>query len=180
MKKKFTLMIAAAIAFTACSKDDDSDDKKMPPHAASTQTWTFGERIWSDAIHMPDCNKEDFDGETPDAPKPDGRSYTSGGKTYYYYSWLYVDAHKATMCPLPWRVPTSQDFDNFTSSPEELMAAWGLSGYADGSSIRNHGRISYYWLDDDDDFLHAFRFGYGEDTMVEIEYSYGFQVRCVK
>jgi hypothetical protein len=31
-----------------------------PRYAASTQTWTFGEQIWSDAIHIPECNKTDF------------------------------------------------------------------------------------------------------------------------
>jgi hypothetical protein len=167
------LVAAFAAATVSCSKEENDDDKR-PPHAASTEVWRSGGRTWSDAIHMPDCNKEDFDGGTADEPKSDGRSYTYGGKTYYYYSGLYVIQHVATMCPAPWRLPTEEDFDNLNLSAEVLGAKWGLSGYADRGDIHSHGRISYYWLIDG-----SFYFGY-EGSEIEPAWSYGFQVRCVK
>jgi hypothetical protein len=188
MKKVFTLMIAAAIVFAGCSRDDDDvdndNDNKTPPHAASTQTWTFGEQTWSDLIQMPDCNKADFDGGTPDESKPDGRSYTYKGKTYYYYSWPYVDANKATMCPSPWRVPTEQDLETFSNNVSAAMVinAWELSGYAMGSSMYSVGMNSNFWSSTETDNSTAVyqSFGRGSRPTDYDNKHLGFHVRCVK
>ncbi|MDR3350942.1 MAG: hypothetical protein LBN98_04795 [Prevotellaceae bacterium] len=185
MKKVFTLMVAAAMVFAGCDKDDDSDDKKTPPYAASTQTWTFGEQTWSDAIQMPDCNKETFDDGTNEEPKADGRSYTEDGHTWYYYSWPYVDAHKATMCPSPWRVPTTEDFFELlaaNAAAADLQAAWGYGGYANSTSVEYTGSYAWYWASTENGTNYAYFMNFstsGADTGYASKY-YGFQVRCVK
>ena len=74
-----------------------------PPYAASTKTWTFGEQTWSDAIHIPECNKSSF---TERYYETQCRSYTQGANTWYYYNWLYVNKHAARLCHSPWRVPS--------------------------------------------------------------------------
>jgi hypothetical protein len=142
MKKKFTLVIfAAAMIFASCSKENYPQESEgttsdPPTYAASTQTWVFGEQTWSDAIHIPDCNKADFDGGTEENPKPDCHSYTYEGNTYYYYSWPYVDAHKSTMCPSPWRVPAEADFHLLYNHADrfELIGMWGAGApaFSDG------------------------------------------------
>jgi uncharacterized protein (TIGR02145 family) len=78
-----------------------------PPYAASTQIWTVGNQIWSDAINVPACDHDAF---TADQKHPYCRSYTTNGKKWYYYNWVYVKTNLNTLCPSPWRVPTANDF----------------------------------------------------------------------
>jgi hypothetical protein len=174
MKKHlFLMMIAAvAIAFAGCSKDDD-DVVKTPPYAASAQTWTFGSQTWSDAIHIPECNKSGFPVSNTD---PQCRSYTDGTNTWYYYNAPYVDTYAAKLCPSPWRVPANTDFEGFVanSTAMDKINAWGLGGYASGSSVYAVNTHAYYkgtgqaWC------------WYGYDDADELYRSSGMQVRCVK
>jgi hypothetical protein len=168
---------------TGCKKDDENENTKNPPYAATTQTWTFGNQTWSDAIQMPDCNKEDFEDSYTD---PQCRSYTENGKTWYYYNWPYVNANKTTMCPDPWRVPTKEDFDvlvsNTTSST--LIDAWGYGGGARGSSMYDVNSYADYWSStvDSDNTNYAY-FSYYTIGSLYVTYDnkyHGFQVRCVK
>ena len=161
MKPKLFLMIAAAaIVFAACSKDVYNLS-----YFASTQTWTVGGPTWSDAVQIPECDKADFDGGTPETPQADCRSYTREGKTYYYYSWVYVDQKLDLLCPSPWRVPTKDDFINLdialggdgeyryveaTYVPTKYILTWGGTyhdyvepdGSIPHSPTRNEGA---YW-----------------------------------
>jgi hypothetical protein len=180
------LIIAAvfAAATVSCSKDDD-ETVTTPPYAASTQTWNFGGLTWSDAIHDPACNKQDFDGGTKDNPKADGRSYSS----YYYYSGRYVTQHAATLCPSPWRVPLEDDLDILVeaddASAEQIASSWGFGGFALGSNIHDASSHLYLWssaIDISDGAMFYFWNGYGNAS-----YDYdaqdalpGFQLRCVK
>jgi hypothetical protein len=187
MKKVFTLMIAAAIVFAGCSKDDDDDDvdvdndNKTPPHAASTQTWTFGEQTWSDLIQMPDCNKETFEDSGTD---PQCRSYTEGSNTWYYYNWAYVNANSAQLCPSPWHVPSVNDYRTLVNNMNgaTLTAAWGLSGTAMSSAMYLVGQHSYYWSSTDYDINEAYIFAFnsGELTTFHADKYTGFPLRCVK
>lgn len=167
------IIAAAAIAFAGCKKDEEEDESaKTPPHAASTQTWTFGTQTWSDAIQMPDCNDGTFENSET---VPQGRSYTSGGKTYYYYNWAYVNANKNTMCLSPWRVPTKSDIDVLMEGEVEDHAnAWGFGGYAYGSSVYLVNRQAYIW------YSSGGYYWYGYDNQIDATLSHGMQVRCVK
>jgi hypothetical protein len=167
------IIAAAAITFAGCKKEDDDDESaKTPLHAASTRTWAFAGLTWSDAIQMPDCNDETFENSET---SPQGRSYTSGGKTYYYYNWAYVNANKAKMCPSPWRVPTSSDMDALLEGDANDHAnAWGFGGYAYGSSVYLVEKHAYHW--NSTGGYHWY--GYGD--MIDLTLSHGLQVRCVK
>jgi hypothetical protein len=177
MKTKFLFMMiaAATMVFSGCSKDDD-ESAKTPPYAATTQTWTFGDQTWSDAIQMPDCNKEAFeDSETVSQ----GRSYTSGGKAYYYYNWAYVNANKNKLCPSPWRVPTALDFGVLVSYNilSTVADAWGTGGYAIGSSIKDVSSSAYFWSSEVGGHYYYYYLGEYADDLTKAA---GMQVRCVK
>jgi hypothetical protein len=179
-----TMIAAMAIAFAGCNKDDN-ESAKTPPLAATTQTWTFGDQTWSDAIHCPECNKETFE-ESYTAPQC--RSYTESGKTFYYYNWAYVDANKNKMCPSPWRVPTKEDFEilanNTTTSA--LTDAWGYGGFVyDDGSVYAVSRQFHYWSSTDDSryYTHAYFFCIDVSGSISPSNDYkdsGKQVRCVK
>jgi uncharacterized protein (TIGR02145 family) len=156
-------------------------------HAASTQTWTFGEQTWSDAIHCPECNKETFEDSYID---PQCRSYTESGKTWYYYNWAYVDANKTTMCPDPWRVPSSSDISMLLSNlggseqsaRDQIIADWGSGGDCYGGGVSYVTTRAYYWSSYFDGtyvtVLYVFTDRVGVASQ-QFTYS-GHQVRCVK
>lgn len=172
--------------------------QETPPHAASAKTWTVGEQVWSDAIHIPECNKETFE-ESDTAPQC--RSYTHEGKTYYYYNWPYVHANAALLCPSPWRAPAEEDFitlakafgieGKFHDSGASYVAsnyvqAWGgaYGGYATSTSVSNTGSDASYWSSTkfflNDALCLTFRLN-GAIFSIGIDFQkYGMQVRCVK
>jgi uncharacterized protein (TIGR02145 family) len=160
-----------------------------PPNAASTQTRVFGDQTWSDAIHIPDCNKTDF---TNDDNNPQCRSNTSD-KLRYYYNWAYVNQNAATLCPSPWRMPSESDFStlvsnlggNTQSARDAIIAAWGYGGYAIGSSssVINVSTLAYYWSSTvaSSNTNNAYIMYYTSlNLTVDNTAKYlGFQVRCV-
>jgi hypothetical protein len=152
-----------------------------PPHAASTQTLTFGNQTWSDAIQIPECSKTDF---TESYTAPHCRSYTYGGHTFYYYNWPYVNVNKSTLCPSPWRVPSILDFMNFNTTVSALVSAWGYGGYARGDSVVAEESLAFYWTSTEDDTYDAYYLQYtGGNTSLILTSPVkrlGFQVRCVK
>jgi hypothetical protein len=178
----------ATIAFTAgklaCAVDVTQAGQAF--YAASARTWTFGNQTWSDAIHMPECNKTSF---TNSRTVPQCRSYTSAGNIYYYYNWAYVNANKSKMCPSPWRVPTYKDFKTLknNTTPLTLFNAWGYSGFANGNSMGLVGLGAFYWSSTKSSNTNkAYYLDYyldydGGDLLVaDITYGSGYQVRCVK
>jgi uncharacterized protein YjdB len=110
-----------------------------PPHAASSDTWQYGNLIWSDRINVAgdDCDNKAFARSESAA----GGTYSDAGVTRYYYNWHYVDTNKESMCPSPWRVPTSDDFGVILTATTgaDLTAAWGFGGRYD-----SWGSISWY------------------------------------
>jgi hypothetical protein len=179
--KKFLLLSFAALLFAGgCNKNDENVE--TPPHAVSTQTWTFGDQIWSDAIRIPECNKSDFiDSYT--SPSPDCRSYTSGSTTWYYYNWFYVAAHASALCPSPWRVPTDEDLKTLTRvcTGAVLTSQWGIPGYAYGSLVDNMEN-GFYWSATEyaTDYAYYMAFGTGGALTYFSNKLYGYQVRCVQ
>jgi hypothetical protein len=176
MKKMLLLSLTFLLITGRCNANDE-----YPPHAASTQTWRFGHQVWSNAILIPECNKADF---TRDNDTPDCRSYTSGSATMHYYNWAYVHAHKNTLCPAPWRVPTKNDLEVLTEQTtlNTLVKAWGYGGLAFGNSIIDADSSAYYWSSTTNGSNHAYTLDYLSGYLI-VNFtfrSYGFQVRCVR
>jgi hypothetical protein len=188
MKTKILfLMVAAAIMVVGCKDSDDEENEgaNTLPYAATTQTWTFGDQTWSDAIQCPECNKETFENSYTE---PHCRSYTENGKTWYYYNWAYVKQNAATLCPSPWRVPSRSDFEILANNTwaSALIDAWGYGGDAYSSSIVNSGSYAYYWsstgYENGFDYAYSLLYrtnGYVNPQNTAYKY-YGLQVRCVK
>jgi hypothetical protein len=99
----------------------------VPRYAACTNTWVYGSQTWSCPINVTACNKANFTSSNTTA---DCRSYTTAGKTHYLYNWPYVNSNASTLCPSPWRVPTSTDFSTLkaNTTPSALTNAWGVNG----------------------------------------------------
>jgi hypothetical protein len=104
---------------------DGNDDQAggyvaVPPHAASSKTWKFGNQTWSDVIQIPECNKETFEASytTP-------QCYCNSG---YLYNWVYVNTNAYTLCPNPWRVPSDSDLRALIATVpyQELVEHWSL------------------------------------------------------
>jgi uncharacterized protein (TIGR02145 family) len=170
-----------------------------PPHAASTRTWVLGNQTWSDAIQVPECNKDDFEDSTTD---PHCRSYTVQDNTYYYYNWTYTDLNAANLCPSPWRIPAEEDFINLdryfggsgvnrsNEDPEWIAANyitnWGgaYGGFSISIMTIFIDEYAYYWSSTEGNAEEASNLTFTNQGHVYL-YSnntkaYGMQVRCVK
>jgi hypothetical protein len=191
-------VLLIAIVFAGCKKTTDDDttsdaddvydvvyeDVDTPLHAASKTTWTFGSSTltWSDVIQCPECNRPDFE---DNYTEPQCCSHAEeGAETRYYYNWAYVNANAATLCPSPWRVPTSSDFSALTSntSYSTLINIWGYGGYAFSTAMMSVGTSADYWSATTYDSDNAYHLKYDEDYLYVISglKRRGFQVRCVK
>jgi hypothetical protein len=167
-----------------------------PTHAASAQTWKFGNQRWSDAIQVPECDKTDFANSTTD---PHCRSYyyEAHNKTYYYYNWAYVSQNAATLCQSPWKVPTKEDAETLKNTgitPSALTDAWGFGGNANSTSVDAPIDMdalvaaSMNWTSTSvNSGTNATYFGvvgWNNDTVEVNDWGspaeHGFQVRCVK
>jgi hypothetical protein len=188
MKKILTIAALTLLIVGGCNKNNEKEESdEMTPRPASTQTWTFGDQIWSDVIQVPACDKSDF---MESVTSPDCRSYTSGSTTWYYYNWPYVIANQDKMCPAPWRVPSSVDFQHLAGNPssQTLPTAWGLPGLIVGSEIRLVGSDAYLWSTTGDADKYAISIAYGiyEGKMQgppQVGWdpaAYGEVVRCVR
>jgi hypothetical protein len=155
--------------------------QNIPRYAATTETWNFGGQTWSDAIRVPECNKEDF---TKSDTDPQCRSYIGDGNTWYYYNWPYVNANAATMCPSPWRVPAKEDFETLMHhfNHSALTDTWRYGGLAHDSFLYNTTSSANYWTSTEADTDDAYYWGYisGSLHLCGTNKHPGFQVRCVK
>jgi hypothetical protein len=151
-----------------------------PPHAASPNTWTFGEQTWSDAIQIPECNKSSF---TDSYTEPQCRSYTENGKTWYFYNWSYVCTNEVTLCPTPWRVPSRSDFQILVGNTPIAMlrTAWGEGGWCLSNRV-DIGGDQQLWSTTVYDGTTAYSIYqmYGEYQVARLNRDSGIQVRCVK
>ena len=152
-----------------------------PPNAASTLTWVFGDQTWSDAIHIPECNKPSF---TDSYDESHCRSYMEGGNIRYYYNWAYVNQNAVTLCPTPWHVPTRSDFDALVGNTNytTLINDWGYGGRAAGTAVNAAGSYAFYWSATEFDADKAYNLRYFSTGLGVFYYGKtdGFQVRCVK
>jgi uncharacterized protein (TIGR02145 family) len=174
-----------------------------PTYAASTHIWIiedYGVRqIWSDAIAMPACNKDTYDGLGYSGPKADCRTSNS---TYsgHLYSWPYVHENATSLCPPPWRVPSRDDFINLdkglggTGEDGQWVLgsgrfngnAWGgaYTGFADPNGvIHSQGSVGNYWSSTENDADTSFYLNYNNSySRPQSNYGQwaGYPVRCVR
>jgi hypothetical protein len=178
---------SATVTITSGTLTQTVDVRQMfmptPTYAASTQTWTFGAStlVWSDAIQIPGCNKDTYANSDTE---PQCRSYTSGTNTWYYYNWPYVNQHAAQLCPTPWRVPATSDWEALivAADPSTLTYEWELGGYANLSSVTSIYNVAYMWSSTEYSSTYAYR-GYYYAGSLGVDHTpkfYGFQVRCVQ
>jgi hypothetical protein len=152
-----------------------------PPLAASTQIWTFGDQIWSDAIRVPECNKTDFTDSNAD---PHCRNHTDNDKTWYYYNWPYVHQNADVLCPSPWHVPSASEFITLANNTNAmtLINEWGYGGYAQGSEVGAFTNADY-WSSTEYSITHYAQYlvyhNYFISVVTDFKH-FGFQVRCVK
>jgi hypothetical protein len=156
-----------------------------PPHAASSYVWQFGTSTltWSDAIHIPECNKSSFSNSDT---SPQCRSYTSGTSTWYYYNWPYVNKNASLLCPSPWRVPAHSDLSllaiDFAAAI--VSTAWGCGGHAGGSSMYYVSTYGYDWSSEEySSGSNGAYYLYYYSGNLNVSYAakyIGFQVRCVR
>jgi uncharacterized protein (TIGR02145 family) len=127
-------------------------------------------QIWSDAVTATGCNKETFSGGTANNYMTDCR--TNPDYPGDFFSWCAVARYGNTLCPFPWRVPSTQDFatlcmiiglntaktntdqwgdywnnSNAVAVRDKLInASWGgtYGGYGMGAMGRQ-GSLGYYW-----------------------------------
>lgn len=156
--------------------------QNTPSHAASAQTWTFGgsNLVWSDAVHLPECNKASFENSST---KPQCRSYAGKAGVWYYYNWPYADHYAGKLCPAPWRIPTSIELVELTKATtgSALAKTWGYGGYAYGHDIYRVNALGAYWPFNDYSSGYAYYLYYYNNNFSVggyIKYA-GFQIRCV-
>jgi uncharacterized protein (TIGR02145 family) len=179
-----------------------------PPGAASTQTWTAGTQIWSDALQKAQTGCIEVTHMGPnDAPEPPGPYYRASdlySGSGYLYNWRCVNEYGAQLCPSPWRVPSRNDFQTLdgilggngsthTETPEwvtdNYVTRWG--GVYGGSSFLNSidkpGTTAWYWsssLTSSGGTLIAHILFFDSTGRVYSDsygnQIYGNQVRCVK
>jgi hypothetical protein len=157
-----------------------SQNGDAPPYAASARTWVFGAQTWSDAIHLPECNKTSF---TNSYTAPQCRSYTSGGNTWYYYNWAFVLQNEPALCPAPWRVPTLADVRALKADESTLISQWGFGGYARGGVVKTAESAGYYWSAQQGAPDDAYRLKYHARNVSKYfgeRKKIGMQVRCMR
>ena len=130
---------------------------------ASNNIWTVGTQIWSDAVTTSNCNKTTFDGGNIYGMNFNADCRSNPGYQGDLYSWCAVIRFQNELCPVPWRVPTQQDFIDLdmalggSGSPriedisfvtKYVENSWGgVFGGAciESGKLGNQGVFGYYW-----------------------------------
>jgi hypothetical protein len=171
------------VTFNACNENKKKDDHNVaaPPYATSTKTWVFGNQTWSDAIHIPECNKESFE---LSATEPQCRSYSYESKTYYYYNWAYVQAYAEKLCPTPWHVPTNIELEYMYKNAPNIMVelAWGFSGLANGWYLSYRDLFGFIGSMTEKNLYTSYYLGYGNGykNMNGVNKNVGLPIHCVR
>jgi uncharacterized protein (TIGR02145 family) len=185
-----------------------AENAESPPYA-KTSTLTRiakagagADQTWSDVINMPDCDKPTY---APGNNTSDCRNNDSYG---YLYSYAYATTlgYASTVCPTPWRVPTTTDFCNLymnlaaastcpsagdyssnTTVRDNLIATWG-GAYAGTCSysgvLEGQNTTAVYRADDAYAIDGAYVFQFSSNGRVYAKAyalkTVGAQLRCVK
>jgi len=209
MKKIFKMAVVAVAAgctFAACDKDEEQEKNDVPSSwtsakfgtvsCATTQTWTVGSQIWTDAVQTSyGSSKTTFDGNTADSrsnPRQKGD----------LFSWYAIDSFKNQLCPEGWRVPTKQDFIDLdialggtgnesyhnTTHRNKYLNTWGGaygSGCGSGGLLDGQGLSADYWSqsENDSDFGFGLRFNSNGNVYPQNDDYFkdsGLALRCVQ
>jgi hypothetical protein len=155
-----------------------------PTTAASTQTWTLSNLIWSDRVVVvpPACTLVEvfpYNEKTTNYKIFEGR---------YYYSWACVVNQQNVLCPSPWRVvdlnAVQKLLDIYKNRPAELVKLWGTGGFFFYSKTElSQPTGGFYWTTNayqgDKD---AYRLYYSLESADHnrVNRASGYQVRCVR
>jgi uncharacterized protein (TIGR02145 family) len=179
-----------------------------PPGAMSTNTWTIGTQIWSDALqHAPnDCVNTQDSGTSTQPTYAYIRTTNLVQGSGYMYNWLCMMNNASALCPDPWRLPSADDFCTLLRSimddpdspcqsindADVLTAifatsgtnAWGArsSGTWYGTTLHWPARSTYMSSDLDGDQILIFDAypGLAVTAATKTFNASGTQVRCVR
>jgi hypothetical protein len=155
----------------------------VPLSAASTQTWVFGSRTWSDRIvaKPADCTQTStLSTET----YPPAQYIVHDGQ--YYYNWSCVDAAGNALCASmsTWRVPNYADLQTIAGTP--LNGVWPTVGQAMNYRLYSSGygfiwsTRGYIGVNDNRASTLDWATSSSVATISDNTKSTGLQVRCVK
>ena len=100
--------------------------------AASDETWTIGDQIWSDYIIYDGNGKvdagtiSDYAGTNTVGDYRDNPGYKG-----YMYNFPYILANEDKLCPSPWRVPSPQDIIDL----DKALGGDGTNYHADAGTL---------------------------------------------
>jgi hypothetical protein len=153
-----------------------------PPGAASTQTWTFGSRTWSDVVRV----------DPPTCTLVTAVTLSYNDATYvvdnarYFYTYMCLMAAQSALCSGPWHVPDDSDWQILLANTTRanIVSQWGYNGwwehnrmctsaavaggYAGTSPWQTHSNGTMYYSTNN-----AF-------NVRETDRRWAYEVRCVK
>jgi uncharacterized protein (TIGR02145 family) len=164
--------------------------KAWPP-GAGTKTYSCGTQTWSEPVRIAACDQSSW---TNSNTSPYCRSDTYNDIKYYYYNWTYVSWAGVSMCPSPWRVPSTSDVAYLLSClgttsfngvyyPENSKWGGALAGNAIDARMNNQNVYGYYWtsvLYNNNNYAYFMYCGPSAAACIGGEKKYGMQVRCVR
>jgi hypothetical protein len=162
------------------------------------ETQTNSGLIFSAPVRITET-KTVFDGGGSDGStnlfKADYRNHqsTSGtddtGTFGSWFSWCMVKQYEDILCPGAWRVPTVNDFVNYSNAEladntKPGMHGWLLGGSVTRNEISHRGSLGFYWSSNDtgnsdNGYAAVIRSSYFSTSSVEFRYR-GLTLRCVK
>jgi hypothetical protein len=146
---KTIVIFTALMLLLACDKTDETD---APPGSDPNGTWTFGSQTWSAPVqNAAGCvdYTQSADGSNATPIYADLKKGTG-----YYYNWLCVKKNANALCPTPWRIPTTADYEMLMASVNciELRDAWRLDGVAGRDERELYYSTAFYWTSDETDW----------------------------
>ncbi|MDR0438495.1 MAG: fibrobacter succinogenes major paralogous domain-containing protein [Bacteroidales bacterium] len=162
-------------------------------------------QVWSDAVTATGCSKTDFNGYSGNF-NVDCRS--NPNQKGDLFSWLAISELKDELCPVPWRVPTRQDFidlydlvrglaSSSTHTSQVIFATdfrnaylnnWGGTYGGSCSSVgtlSGQGSSASYWSQSEFNSAEAYSFGFNSTALIIASNSrtrkdIGCALRCVR
>ena len=159
-----------------------------PPDAVGSSWFVCGTQTWSGPLRNPaGCSHE----TSLYAVNPPPAQYYDRGSSYgYYYTWTCVNTYATTLCPSPWRVPTSSDFSTLIACASSgayhgcgaaMRTAFGTHGYVLGNGLYNT-QLGYFWSNNElsNSSAYVLRFDDGSAVVQGTTKRTGSQVWCVR
>jgi len=227
MKKLLISFFALTLSFCGFTQTQSFCNDSVPGWGKSLGTitfhtdrvWTISNdtiaQIWSDAVTATACQKESFDGGYRDSTTGHHwgeHNYSADCRSNPnfpgdLFSWCAVVRFADQLCPYPWRVPDSADFNNLdialggdgnfryqiTTDHHTLetqlgwyIETWGgaFSGRCNpDGSLYNQGFGVSYWSQSEHSANRGFSLGLTIERTFAQSFAgkhYGFPLRCVR